>query len=126
MVQIDERIREVRADPAIPFSNLIAGVLNLLPISLTGGMLKNVDFLASDVPGFRQHVYVGGALLESFHAFGPTLGASANITLMSYAEHCHLGVNTDARAVPDPLVFLQCLRDGFDEVLELADLAPSE
>ena len=26
---------------------------------------------------------------------------------MSYAEHCHLGVNTDARAVPDPLVFLQ-------------------
>ena len=125
MVQIDERIREVRADPAIPFSNMIAGVLNLLPISITGGMLKNVDFLASDVPGFRQHVYIGGARLESFHAFGPTLGASANITLMSYAEHCHLGVNTDARAVSDPMVFLQCLRDGFDEVMELADLSSS-
>ena len=122
MVQIDERIREVRADPAIPFSNLIAGMLNLLPISITGGMLKNVDFLASDVPGFRERVFVGGARLESFHAFGPTLGAAANITLMSYVDHCHLGVNTDARAVPDPIVFLQCLRDGFDEVVELADL----
>lgn len=121
MVQIDERIREVRADPAIPFSNLIAGMLNLLPVSITGGMLKNVDFLASDVPGFRDRVFVGGARLESFHAFGPTLGAAANITLMSYAEHCHLGVNTDARAIPDPMVFLHCLREGFDEVVELAD-----
>jgi hypothetical protein len=119
MQAIHELCRDLRTDRAIPYSNFIAGALNLLPIAVTGGMLKHVDFLASNVPGFDTDVYVAGARLESFHAFGPTLGSAANITLMSYRGACHIGVNTDAGAVPDPTSFLECLRDGFDDVLAL-------
>lgn len=121
MVETNRLVQELRADPAIPLSNLIAAVLNLLPVSVTGSMLKHVDFLASDVPGFRDEIFVAGARLESFHAFGPTLGSAANVTLMSYAGTCHLGINTDEGAIPDPDTFVDSLRAGFDEVLELAD-----
>ncbi|MGZ4737191.1 MAG: wax ester/triacylglycerol synthase domain-containing protein [Acidimicrobiia bacterium] len=117
---IDELCSRVRTERAIAYSNAIAGALNLLPISVTGGMLKHIDFLASNVRGFAADVYVGGARLEAFHAFGPTLGSAANITLMSYRATCHIGINTDAGAIPDPEVFVRCMREGFDEVLALA------
>ena len=58
---------EIRKERAIEFTNAIAGVFNLLPVALTGGMLKHVDFLASNVPGFNACVYVGGARLEAFY-----------------------------------------------------------
>ena len=119
-VEIDRETHRVRADPAIPFSNLIASMLNLLPITVTGSMLKHVDLLASDVPGFRDEVFVGGARLESFHAFGPTLGSAVNFTLMSYVDTCHIGINTDQGAIPDPEVFLECLAEGFAEVTSMA------
>jgi hypothetical protein len=120
MVAIDEAVARQRRDPALPFSGLVAAVLNLLPPPVTGGMLKHVDFLASNVPGFEEPVYVGGALVEAFYGLGPTIGAAANITLMSYRGTAHIGVTTDSGAIPDPDAFLACLRDGFDEVLACA------
>jgi diacylglycerol O-acyltransferase len=120
MREIDRLGAELRKDRALPWSNTVAGVLNLLPGTVTGGMLKHVDFLASNVPGFDRRVYVGGAEMLGFFPFGPTLGSAANITLMSYRDTCHLGINTDTGAVPDPEMFLECLREGFEEVLDLA------
>lgn len=121
MAVIDELCSRLRRDRALPYANAIARALNLLPIAVTGGMLKHVDFLASNVPGFSVDVYVGSARLDAFYAFGPTLGSAANVTLMSYRGTCHMGINTDAGAVPDPEVFARCMREGFDEVLALAD-----
>lgn len=120
MASIDAACRAWRVEPAIPHSESIAAVLNLLPASVTGSMLKHVDILCSNVPGFGDAVYVGGAAVEGFWALGPTIGAAANLTLMSYDGRCCVGVNADAGAVPDPEVFLRCLCEGFDEVLDLA------
>jgi diacylglycerol O-acyltransferase len=53
-------------------------------------------------------------------AFGPMTGAAANVTLVSYVDHAHIGVNTDPAAIPDPAVFRDCLAEGFDEVQKLA------
>ncbi len=116
MTEISRTCRALRHDPAIPYAGAIAGALNLLPVDVTAGMLKHVDLLASNVPGFGQEVYLGGALLESFHVFGATLGSAVNVTLMSYNGTCHIGVNTDAGAVQDPVTFRDSLRDGFAEV----------
>lgn len=116
---IDHLSRQWRREPAIPYSNVIAGTLNLLPRQITGGMLKHVDFLASDVPGFGEPVYVGGARVEGFYPFGPTIGASANVTLMSYAGTCNVGLTTDTAAVSEPAELYECLTEGFEEVLAL-------
>lgn len=120
VARIGELCRAARREPALGQANLIAGALNLLPGAVTGAMLKHIDLLASNVPGFSDEVFVAGARLEAFYPFGPTLGSSANVTLMSYAGTCNIGVNTDAGAVPDPSLLTACLREGFDEVLALA------
>jgi diacylglycerol O-acyltransferase / wax synthase len=121
-----ERLRSVhrltnkaRAEPSIPLTNAIAGALNLLPPGMIGGMFKHVDFLASNVPGLEMPLYLGRARLERFYPFGPTVGAAVNVTLLSYCDSCGIGVNTDTGAVPDPDVLVDCLREDFEEILDL-------
>ena len=109
-----------RSERSIPLTNTIAGMLNLVPRRVVGSMLKHIDFLASNVPGLTVPIYVGGAQVLALYPFGPTIGAALNVTLLSYCGTCHLGVNTDTGAVPDPDVLLECLRDGFEEILGLA------
>ena len=65
-------------------------------------MLKHVDFVASDVPGFPFPVYLAGAALERYVAFGPTIGTAVNLTLLSYTGACCVGITIDNAAVPDP------------------------
>jgi hypothetical protein len=54
------------------------------------------------------------------YAFGPTIGAGVNITLMTYRDTCAIGINADSGAIPDFPLFRECLIAGFDEVLALA------
>ncbi len=76
-----------RAEPSLGMTQGIAAGLNLLPASFLGGMLKHVDFLASNVPGFPMPVYLAGGRLLAYYPFGPTIGSAVNVTLMSYCEY---------------------------------------
>ena len=69
-------------------------------------------------------VWVGGAAVTMQYAFGPTIGAGVNVTLISYQDTCALGINADSGAIPDLPVFLECLVAGFDEVLALGRETP--
>jgi len=113
------RCRSARDERALPLSNSIAGILNLLPSSVAGSMLKHIDLLASDVPGMKVPVYLGGAPVSGYHAFGPTTGAALNATLFTYCGICCVGFTIDTAAVPDPDVLMKCFCQGFDEVLDL-------
>ena len=112
--------RAARYEEALPLSDTVAGVLNLLPSGVVGSMLKHVDFVASDVPGVPVDLYLAGAPVTGYYAFGPTTGAALNVTLVSYRGTCCIGVNVDTAAVPDAGVLVDCLRQGFDEVLGVA------
>ncbi len=117
MEAVHEICNQQRHEPAIAHSEAIAAVLNLLPVGVTGGMLRHVDLLASNVPGFDIGAYVGGARLEAFYPFGATLGSAANITLMSYRGTCNIGIVTDVDAVPDAEAFRESMVEGFAEVI---------
>ncbi|MCG7595716.1 wax ester/triacylglycerol synthase domain-containing protein [Mycobacterium sp. PSTR-4-N] len=123
------RIREVttrvRHEKSLPHTQLIAGVLNRVPRWYIGSILRHVDFLCSDVPGIPVPVTLAGAHVLKQYAFGPTIGAAVNVTLLTYVDTCALGVDVDAGAVPDLPLFMECLRDGFDEVLELSETGAS-
>lgn len=119
MAETHRRCEAVKSDRSLPFTNAIAGSLNLLPRAYIGGMLKHIDFLASNVPGIPIAFYLAGAKVTQFYGFGPTIGAALNITLMSYCGTCYIGFNIDTGAVPDPDVLMNCMRDGFDEVLRV-------
>lgn len=111
------RCEAVKCDRSLPYTNAIAGALNLLPRAAIGGMLEHIDFVASNVPGIAVPLYLTGAEVKRFYGFGPTIGAALNLTLMSYRRRCLIGVTVDTLAVPDPDVLMDCLRLGFDEVL---------
>jgi WS/DGAT/MGAT family acyltransferase len=112
-------VERVRRERSLAHKQGIATALNLLPSGFVGSMLKHVDFLASDVPGVTVPLYLAGARVTSWYAFGPTIGASVNVTLMSYEDRCCIGINIDTGAVPDPDVLVASLREGFAEVLAL-------
>ncbi|MBX9981734.1 MAG: WS/DGAT domain-containing protein [Mycobacterium gordonae] len=121
IAQIHERVGAVRNEKSLPHTQLIAGVLNLMPRWYIGSVLRHVDFLTSDVPGIPVPVFLGGAAVRGQYAFGPTIGSSVNVTLLSYVDVCALGINVDTAAIPDHDVFHAALVAGFDEVLALAD-----
>ena len=91
-----------------------------MPKGVVGAMLKGVDFLASNVPGVPMPMWLVGRKVQRFFPFGPTAGSAVNVTLMSYDGTCCIGVNSDAAAVPDPDVLVQCLRSGFAEICAVA------
>ncbi|MBS1693018.1 MAG: DUF1298 domain-containing protein [Actinobacteria bacterium] len=117
---VHQQTGAVRGEKSLPYTQLIAGALNVMPRWYVGSVLCNVDVVASDVPGFPAPVYLSGSKVLGQFAFAPTIGAAVNVTLLSYADTCELGVNADAGAIPDFDVFLECLAAGFDEVLALA------
>ncbi len=115
-----------RREPSLPVTGTIAGTLNLLPVGYLSGVFKHVDFLASNVAGPAIPVYLAGSKITGLSAFGPTIGASLNTTLLSYAGNCHIGVNIDTAAVPDPDVLLACLEESLAEITALATPAPPD
>ena len=117
MRETHDRCEPMKTDRSLPFTDALAGALNLLPRAYVGGMLKHIDFLASNVPGSPSRSTSPERKVDSFYAFGPTIGAALNVTLMSYCGTCFVGVNIDTGAVPDPDVLMECMRDGFDEIL---------
>jgi len=128
----DERIRRlhdigrrIRQERSLPHTEAIAGALNLLPAGVIGTMLKHVDFLASNVPGIAVPLYLEGRRVLRYVPFGPTAGSSMNVTLMSYAGTCCVGVDLDTAAVTDTALMMRCLREGFDEVLALGVTSPA-
>jgi len=115
--------RRWRSEPSLPLSNTIAGVLNRLPIAMTtavfGGMLKAIDFVATNVPGLTHRVYLAGAEVTREYAFAPPSGAALAVALLSHGDQCCIGINIDTTAVPDADVLVACVREGFDDVLSV-------
>lgn len=121
---ISQLVREWRAGPALSLTDTLAIALNGLPTqavtAVFGSMLKNVDFIATNVPGLPLRAYLAGAELLRQYAFAPPSGASVNVALLSHVGHCCIGVNIDRAAIPDTEVFVACLEEGFEEVMTLA------
>jgi len=127
MHQIGELARGWRREPALPFADAIAAALTRLPraatITLCGGMLKAVDFVATNVPGLHDRAFLAGAEVVRQYAFAPPSGAGLSIALLSHVDQCCVGINIDTAAVPDPDLMTACLRAGFDEVTALGGAA---
>ncbi|MGV9713656.1 wax ester/triacylglycerol synthase domain-containing protein [Gordonia sp. NPDC003424] len=122
IARIHEIVVNWRLEPAVPLAQPIAGALNVLPSAAVGAMLEHVDFLASDVPGSPVPLYMAGAKITKQYAFGPTIGAAFNVTLLSYIGDCCLGIDVDDAAVPDLDVLVESLGVGFAEVCDLATI----
>ena len=64
-------------------------------------------------PIFRR-VLAGSRITANF-PFGPRTGCAVNISLLSYCDELHLGINIDPAAMSDPPLFVAGIRDAFDD-----------
>lgn len=127
---LKEQIRQVRDisaawrdGPALGLTDVLAKGLNSLPAPVStaifGQMLKNVDFVATNVRGYPAPLYMAGAEVLSLYAFAPPSGAAINVALISHVDKCCIGLNIDVRAVGDTDLMKSCLQAGFAEALAL-------
>jgi hypothetical protein len=122
--QVRRLVATQRAEPALALLEPMASIVYRLPTSVSTAlfqsMLKGVDLVTSNVPGVPIPVFFAGAQVVSQFAFGPMSGSAANLTLLSYCDQVHIGVNTDPAAIPDADVLIASLEDSFDEIRKLA------
>ncbi|MGA9276210.1 WS/DGAT domain-containing protein [Ilumatobacter sp.] len=106
-------MRDVRSQPALPYTADIAGVVRRLGGSVSagvvGGMMRGVDVTTSNVPGPPFPVFLAGTRVTDFFAFGPLAGSAINLTFFSYDGTAQIGISTDVAAVADPEAFVEDL-----------------
>lgn len=117
-------VRQWRDGPALGLADGLAVALNALPTpalsALFGSLLRNVDFVATNVPGLAAPAYLAGAQLLRQYAFAPPSGSAVNVALLSHVGNCCIGVNMDPAAVEEPELLVRSLQEGFGDVLALA------
>jgi len=120
---IREFVVTARAEPAIGFLDLVAPALRRLPAAavteLAAGMTNVSDVQASNIPGMGHPVYLAGARVTGLYPLGPRPGVAAMVAMISYDGTCCIGLNVDPDVISDLEIFEICLREGFDEVLDL-------
>jgi diacylglycerol O-acyltransferase len=120
---IREFVLSARAEPAIGALDLLAPAASRLPrfvlVRLAATMTSVSDVQASNIPGLGHTAYLAGARITRTFPFGPRPGVAAMVTMLSYDGTCCIGFNVDPEAISDTDVFERCMREGFDEVLEI-------
>lgn len=111
--------RTARDEPALRYTDALMSVITPITPMAVGPMAKHMDFTASNVPGIPVTGNLCGVPVKRYYPFGPTGGAALNITMLSYAGTCCIGVNCDTTAVTDAPLLMSCLAEGFAEVQAL-------
>jgi len=118
---IREAMRTGRAEPALGAHSMFAPLLARLPDVLLKRAVAQVwraDVQASNVPGPAVRPSFAGCRVLAAYPFGPVPGVGAMIAMLSVGDGCHVAVHFDPAAFTEPEVFIECLREGFSEVLE--------
>lgn len=117
-------IADARMEPALGFLDLLAPVLSRLPgvvlTRIAGGTTGLSDLQASNLGAIGRPLYLAGARVTRVYPMGPRPGIPAMITMVTYDGTCCVAANLDPEAIADVAAFSTCLREGFDEVLALA------
>ncbi len=121
---ITERLRQTRTEPAISAAERLAGLASGLPtsvlVAVTHSQTRTIDFAASNLRGSPLPLYLAGAGILASYPLGPRTGCALNITLLSYCDELHMGLNIDPAAVTDVPLLMECLDDSFAELAALS------
>ncbi len=131
-VSVDERIKSAHAEvkrwrdePALALANPLADVTWLLPVPVLANVARASDVTTSNVPGPPMPIYIAGSRVVGSWPLVPTVGAAANITMVTYDGTAFVGLSADEVAIPDLADFVTDLRAGFEEVIG-APVGPSD
>lgn len=113
------------ARAAPPFSpaalDAVLTCVNTLPTAAFLGLARSLgrshDLQVSHVVAPGRDAYVSGARVEELWCFGPAPGCAVMAIMVSQRRTATLALTLDTAAVPDPATFLQCVEEGFLDVV---------
>jgi diacylglycerol O-acyltransferase / wax synthase len=80
------------------------------------------NLIVSNVPGPDVPIYLAGARMTSLHPIGPIMeGVGVNVTVFSYLDTVHVGVQGCWDLVPDVGVLAQAMEESLAELVAEAD-----
>ncbi len=119
---VHERLEPAKHESALGAVSSLAAFASMLPTSVlvaaTRSQTRTIDFAASNLRGSAVPLYLAGAHIIANHPFGPRTGCAVNVTLLSYCDKVHLGLNIDPAAVTDPDAFMADLSAAYSALLE--------
>ena len=109
-----------RAEPGVDAPLRLAPLLHQVPARLATTALtayaRRVDLQASNIIGPDCAVFLAGAQVERFYAFGPLPGIPVMAVLVSYEGTCTVGFTIDPAAVTDPDLLVECTLEAFSDL----------
>jgi diacylglycerol O-acyltransferase / wax synthase len=85
-------------------------------VAMTRTQTRTIDFGASNLRGSPVPLYLAGARIIGSFPMGPRTGCALTVTMLSYCDDVHMGLNIDPAAITDPAAFMRDVRDAFDEL----------
>ena len=122
MRAVREMVLTARERPAMDLLQAMSPLVAWLPDQILAAIgeaeaSSGVDVNIGNLGGHVGQVHVAGAKVVGVVPIGPLFGAAVTILLHSNDDRCYVGVHLDTAAVADPALFVDCLRQGFDEVI---------
>jgi diacylglycerol O-acyltransferase / wax synthase len=121
---VQEQLQAAKHEIALTAAEGLAGVIAGLPTSLlvtmTRSQTRTIDFAASNLRGSRVPLYLAGARILGSYPMGPRTGCALTVTMLSYCDDLHLGLNIDPAAIVDVDAFMHDVRDAFAHLCTFA------
>jgi diacylglycerol O-acyltransferase / wax synthase len=125
--EIQVQLCRQRNEGATDVFGALVPFLNLAPTGVVESLVSmtNWDVQTTNVQFFQRDTYVAGAKILRQYALAPLTGMAVTAVLLSLSDVCSVTVRYDRASVSDETLFAQCLRAGFDEVLEIGGASAS-
>ncbi|HEY3834061.1 MAG TPA: wax ester/triacylglycerol synthase domain-containing protein [Acidimicrobiia bacterium] len=119
--EIHRRLDTTKREPAVVATESIASLVSTLPapflVALARSQARTIDFATSNLRGSPIPLYLAGRRIVGNYALGPRVGCALNVTLMSFCDDMHVGLNIDPAAICDIPTFAAKLDTAFTTLL---------
>lgn len=126
MAILKDRMDDIKRSPEALVAYGILGTIGATPVAVE--RLINTIFgmkataVMTNVPGPREPLYLAGNRIRTLMFWVPTPAhLGLGVSIISYAGQVNVGINTDARLIPDPDEITAAFMDEFDALRALAE-----
>jgi hypothetical protein len=117
---VHERLQAAKRETAVGAAEGLAGLIAGLPtsvlVAMTRSQTRTIDFGASNLRGSPVPLYLAGSRIEASYPFGPRTGCPLTVTMLSYCDDVHIGLNIDPAAIVDVTTFMADVDDAYADL----------
>jgi WS/DGAT/MGAT family acyltransferase len=123
--EVSRRLGVAKREDALHAAGGLAALASPLPTSLlvavTRSQTRTIDFAASNLRGSPVPLFLAGSRIVASYPFGPRTACALNVTMLSYCDDLHLGLNIDPAAITDVDSFLGDVAAAYLDVAAYAE-----